>query len=190
MKLIVALGNPGPEYAKTRHNTGFMVAGYYQDKHHLADFSSKKKFHAEICEFSKNNQKIIIAKPTTFYNLTGNAVRSLVDFYNISPENVLVIHDELMLDFGTIRVRDTGSDAGNNGLKSIISAIGQDFWRIRIGIKNSISDQLDSADFVTKPFSANEQLAMNSTILESASQLIDHFIDGTLSKQTEKNLSL
>lgn len=190
MKLIVALGNPGSEYTKTRHNIGFMVADYYQEKHQLTDFISKKKFQAEICQFSKNNQKIVLAKPTTFYNLSGNAIRSLVDFYNINSNDILVIHDELMLDFNTIRVRDMGSDAGNNGLKSIIDAIGQDFWRIRIGTKNSFSDQIDSADFVTQHFSTSEQLAINSATLETTSQLIDRFIDGELINQTEKNISL
>lgn len=186
MKLIFALGNPGSEYENTRHNVGFMALDYYREKNNLPEYQYKKKFLANISQFSVNQQKVILAKPTTFYNNVGQSAQVISNFYSLQPDDILILHDELALDFGTIRTRSKGSDAGNNGIRSLVNHIGADFWRIRIGTKNSISDQIDSADFVLNRFSTSEQLALVSTEFEQISKFIDEFIADRLEGNTIK----
>lgn len=186
MKLILAQGNPGPEYALSRHNIGFMALDYLREKQKLVDFQPKSKFQALISELSVGNNKIILAKPTTFYNETGRSARAIADFYQIATNDILLIHDELALDFGTIRVRDSGSDAGNKGVRSLISHIGPDFWRIRIGIKNDLTERIQSADFVLAPFAQAEVAALNASVLPSVQSMIDQFLEGSLAVTSEK----
>ena len=186
MKLILAQGNPGPEYALSRHNIGFMALDYLREKQKLVDFQPKSKFQALISELSTGNNKIILAKPTTFYNETGRSARAIADFYQIATNDILLIHDELALDFGTIRVRDSGSDAGNKGVRSLISHIGPDFWRIRVGIKNDLTERIQSADFVLAPFAQAEVAALNASVLPSVQSMIDQFLEGSLAVTSEK----
>ena len=186
MKLILAQGNPGPEYALSRHNIGFMALDYLREKQKLVDFQPKSKFQALISELSTGNNKIILAKPTTFYNETGRSARAIADFYKIATNDILLIHDELALDFGTIRVRDSGSDAGNKGVRSLISHIGPDFWRIRIGIKNDLTERIQSAGFVLAPFAQAEVAALNASVLPSVQSMIDQFLEGSLAVTSEK----
>ena len=186
MKLILAQGNPGPEYALSRHNIGFMALDYLREKQKLVDFQPKSKFQALISELSVGNNKIILAKPTTFYNETGRSARAIADFYKIATNDILLIHDELALDFGTIRVRDSGSDAGNKGVRSLISHIGPDFWRIRIGIKNDLTERIQSAGFVLAPFAQAEVAALNASVLPSVQSMIDQFLEGSLAVTSEK----
>lgn len=176
MKLIFAQGNPGKEYAPTRHNIGFFIIDRYA--HELGgEFSTKNKFHAEVAESSVHGEKIILAKPTTFYNETGRAARALVDFYKINPgEDLLVLHDDLALPFGTIRTREKGSSAGNNGIKSLNAALGEDYKRVRIGIYNTLRDRIPDADFVLARFSKNEKNA-----LPDVYKIVNDFIDGFIS---------
>ena len=180
MKLVIAQGNPGIEYINSRHNIGFMALDYLQKKHGLGDYQLKTKFNALVSEWTHGGEKIIFAKPATFYNLTGQAARSITDFYRIAPEDILVIHDELALDFGTIRVRYDGSDAGNKGIRSLISHLGPDFWRLRIGIKNDLTPQIDSADFVLSQFSTQEKKALMADILPGIDSLVTRFLDNSL----------
>ena len=186
MKLILAQGNPGPEYALSRHNIGFMALDYLREKQKLVDFQPKSKFQALISELSVGNNKIILAKPTTFYNETGRSARAIADFYKIATNDILLIHDELALDFGTIRIRNSGSDAGNKGVRSLISHIGPDFWRIRIGIKNDLTERIQSADFVLAPFAQAEVAALNASVLPSVQSMIDQFLEGSLAVTSEK----
>lgn len=156
MKIILTQGNPGPDYMATRHNIGFRLANALAESQG-ASFQAKSKFKAEIAEFSSSGEKILIVKPTTFYNQTGFTARALCDFYKVDPsQDLLVICDDLSLPFGTVRTRQQGSDAGNNGLKSIISTIGDKFPRIKIGIANPLLEKMDSADFVLNRFSLAE----------------------------------
>ena len=186
MKLILAQGNPGPEYALSRHNIGFMALDYLREQQKLVDFQPKSKFQALISELSVGNNKIILAKPTTFYNETGRSARAIADFYKIATNDILLIHDELALDFGTIRVRNSGSDAGNKGVRSLISHIGPDFWRIRVGIKNDLTERIQSADFVLAPFAQAEVAALNASVLPSVQSMIDQFLEGSLAVTSEK----
>ena len=177
MKIILAQGNPGPDYTKTRHNVGFMALNFFAHQKSV-QFQAKSKFHADIAELSQSGEKILLVKPTTFYNETGVAARALADFYKVDTPDILVVHDELALPFGTIRTREKGSDAGNNGIKSLNAHLGPDFGRIRVGIWNDIADKAGSFDFVLSKFSGDEVKKLDVDILPKISQLIDDFIDG------------
>jgi peptidyl-tRNA hydrolase, PTH1 family len=175
MKLIVGLGNIGPHYVNTRHNTGFAVVEAYAS-HNGMEWSDKRAFKAHIAEGNVHGEKIILAQPTTYYNLSGEAVRAIKDFYKIDNQDILVVHDELDLPYGTIRVRHGGSDAGNNGIKSIITHVGDDFSRIRIGIANERAATIDAADFVLSRFNS-EEVAQWPDIMHHAQDAINRFID-------------
>src|SRR6476620_1335837 len=118
MKLVFGLGNPGKQYIGTRHNIGFETLDSLGIKQ-VSGFVLKDKFKAEIAELNIGGGKILLARPQTFYNEVGSSYRAICDFYKLEPEDTLVVHDELALPFGTVRVRQGGSDAGNNGIKSI-----------------------------------------------------------------------
>lgn len=186
MKLIFAQGNPGRQYARTRHNTGFIALEALAEAN-SGTWKVQDKYKAEIAEISLNGEKVLLVKPLSFYNETGQVARALVDFYKLSPaEDVLVIHDELALPFGTIRVREKGSDAGNNGIKSLNAHLGENYARIRIGIWNERRDLMDDADFVLSAFSEEEmkQLAtLNETKIAS---LVEAFVKGELEPVSHK----
>lgn len=180
MKLIVAQGNPGAQYAHTRHNVGFLALDTLATKEG-ATWKTDTKVKAELAELSMNGEKVLLVKPLSFYNETGQVARALVDFYKLTPEtDVLVIHDELALPFGTVRVREKGSDAGNNGIKSLNAHLGPEYSRIRIGVWNELRDRIDDANFVLSNFSKDEREALGSTIFPVVFNFIDDFIKGTL----------
>lgn len=163
-KLIVGLGNIGKEYEGTRHNSGFMVLSSYAKQNDFPDWQEKAKFKAYIAEDFVGGKKVILARPTTLYNLSGEAVRALKDFYKLSNKDITIVHDELDLPFGTVKEKIGGGSAGSNGLKSIISHIGADFKRVRIGIKNEQLEKMDSADFVLAKFSSAEKKQVDEII--------------------------
>lgn len=180
MKLILAQGNPGTQYARTRHNVGFMVVNALAAAEG-APWKLEPKHKAEIATVTIADEKLLLVKPTTFYNETGRAARSLVDFYKLVPaEDVLVIHDELALPFGTIRIRQKGSDAGNNGIKSLNAHLGEDYWRVRVGIWNELRDQINDADFVLSNFTQEEQDKLASLTKDILIPIIEKFAHGTL----------
>lgn len=179
MKIILAQGNPGLEYAATRHNVGWQALDGFAGEHH-SSFASKPKFLADIAETTVAGEKVLLVKPQTFYNDTGRAARAILDFYKLESADVLVIHDELALPLGTIRVREQGSDAGNNGIKSLNAHIGPLYARLRIGVANEHSSKIAAADFVLGRFNANEQQQLTKTIIPKAIELIDQFCRGTL----------
>lgn len=180
MKLIFAQGNPGKQYERTRHNMGFMVLDVLAAKEG-ATWRTDTKFKADIAEVQLNGEKALLVKPLSFYNETGTVARSLVDFYKLEPaRDVLVIHDELALPFGTIRVRNKGSDAGNNGIKSLISHLGENFFRIRVGIWNEQRNRMDDAAFVLSAFSSEEMVILERRINDPIVPLIHYFVHGKL----------
>lgn len=146
MKLIVGLGNPGAEYAGTRHNFGFAVLDYLAQQWNASSWSNEAKFSGVIATASIGGEKVILLKPTTYYNLVGNAIQKIKQFYKLDNTDILVVHDEMALPLGTIRTRKNGSDAGNNGIKNIIATISSNFARIRIG-----SGQTPTHDGDTQP---------------------------------------
>ena len=174
-KLIIGIGNIGAHFEGTRHNTGFMLVDALATQL-AADWATKDKFKSLIAEQTKDGQKIILLKPTTYYNLSGEAARTVKDFYKIHNENILVIHDELALPFGTVRARIGGSDAGNNGLKSIIAHIGADVARVRVGIANQQLATIGAADFVLAKFNHDEHQQWPA-VQQQALQLVHTFLD-------------
>ena len=168
MQLIVGLGNPGNQYNFTRHNFGFLLLDFYFKAHHL-EWAPHAKFHSA---YAKIDDRIFL-KPQTFYNDSGLAVRECLDFYKLSPSDLLVICDDFHLPFGTTRLRASGSAGGNNGLKSIISTLGtESFPRLRLGTGNdALRQQLGDVDFVLSKFTPEERQAL-PCLLQSASEFI------------------
>ena len=132
MWLVVGLGNPGSEYAHTRHNIGFMAVDAIARLSGILRFVSK--FQGEMAQGSWEGEKLILLKPQTYMNLSGRAVQAAMTFYKIPPANLIVLHDELDLPLGKLRIKKGGGANGHNGLKSIDEAIGKEYWRIRLGI--------------------------------------------------------
>ena len=162
--LIVGLGNIGKQYDRTRHNIGFEVLDTLQKKLDFPKWQEKTKFKALISEDYSSGKKIILAKPTTFMNASGEAVQALKDFYKLDNKDIVVVQDEYDLPFGTVKLKQGGGSAGNNGLKSLISHIGDNFTRIRIGVRNELAEKVDTADFVLGKFSKEEQKQLKSVI--------------------------
>lgn len=189
MKLVFALGNPGETYAATRHNIGWQCLEYLAQKAHC-QFNQKTKFLAEIAEGDYEGEKVLFAKPTTFYNETGQSLRALVDYYKLNPAtDVLVLHDDLALPFGTIRVRQNGSAAGNNGIKSINAHIGDGYYRIKIGTQNATRERMSDAQFVLSAFSKKEQAVIESSLLSTVRELFDDFMFNEIEPQSLNILS-
>jgi PTH1 family peptidyl-tRNA hydrolase len=169
--LVVGLGNPGPNYANNRHNVGQMVVDLLARR--LGASFKAHKSNAQVAEAKIiGGPKLILAKPLSFMNLSGGPVSSLLNFYKLGPENLIVIHDELDIQPPQIKLKQSGGHGGHNGLRDIISAIGtNDFARVRIGIGRPPGSQ-DAADYVLKNFSANDQKDLDVT-LEIAADAVE-----------------
>ena len=179
MKLIFAQGNPGHQYAATRHNAGWLLLDAVAHAEG-ADFAPKSKFFAEVAEVTLAGEKALLIKPQTFYNETGRSARALLDFYKLTPDDLLVIHDDLALPFGTLRVRAKGSDAGNNGIKSLNAHLGPEYLRLRVGIYNDLRNRMHDADFVLGRFTADELATLQNDVTPKVRELIDQFCQGRL----------
>lgn len=182
MKLIVGLGNPGKEYEKTRHNVGFLTLDKLAKKINM-NFD-KNKCKANYGIYKHNDEKIIIAKPQTYMNSSGEAVISLMKFYDIDIKNVIVIHDDLDLPVGKLRIRYQGSCGGQNGMRSIIDLVGTDkINRIRIGISNN--KLIDTVDYVLGKFPKEDLTIINETLDKAVDAIIysfDHNFEEVMSK--------
>ena len=182
MFLIAGLGNPGKKYEKTRHNMGFMTIDKLAEKHNVS--VDKSKFKALVGEFNLGGEKIILMKPQTYMNLSGEAIREAVNFYKLDLKNVLVIYDDLDIPVGALRIRTAGSPGTHNGMRSVVSNLGsQKFPRIRIGIGND--EQRDIIDFVIGKLSKDDEEILNDTI-ESASLAVECFIAEGIDKAMNK----
>lgn len=154
--LVVGLGNPGPEYAETRHNVGFAVADLLASRVG-ARFSVHKRSNSDIAQGRLAGRPVTVARPRTYMNVSGGPVAGLVRYFSVPPEEVVVVHDDLDLGFGVIRLKRGGGEGGHNGLRSISKALGtKDYLRVRFGIGRPPGRQ-DPADFVLKKFSAAER---------------------------------
>lgn len=171
MKLIIGLGNPGKEYENTRHNIGFMVVDNYL-KNREPKWQSK--FKGSYTTLTINNEKVFFLKPYTYMNLSGTSVREIMTFYKIQPENILVIHDDLDLPLGKIRIKTNSSAGGHNGIKSIIDALATDsFIRLKIGISHN--KNYDTKDYVLGHFNKEEVEILKNTLQETIN-VIDDFL--------------
>jgi len=169
MYIIVGLGNPGKKYELTRHNVGFETIDRIAEKYNIS--VNKLKYKALIGEGTIGNEKVILVKPQTYMNLSGETVLSICNFYQLSMENLIVIYDDVDTDFAKLRIRKKGSAGTHNGMRSIISLLQKDdFPRVRIGIGKSSHMQL--ADFVLQRFSKDEMIEMNETLDRAAQAVI------------------
>ncbi len=178
--LIVGLGNIGKEYENTRHNAGFLAVDELAKQWNAPDWKEQKKFKAFITETTFHNEKIILAKPTTLMNLSGEALTLLTQFYKIDPKNLWVIYDDLDLPLGKIRIRTEGSGGTHNGMKSILSHLPTNtFPRIRIGIESrgeeypyGVPKLMDTSAFVLSGFTDQEKKVLK-VVLERAVQAVE-----------------
>ncbi len=176
MKLIVGLGNYDKKYENTRHNAGFMAVELLAEKFSFPEFKIEKKFFGEVSCGQINNEKVLLLKPTTWMNNSGKAVVAISNFYKIEPQNIVILFDDVDLEFGIIRFRETGSSGGHNGIKSIIAGLGsQSFPRIKIGIGNELKTKIPTEDFVLQKFTAEEK----KKLPEILKQAIDKFLEKT-----------
>lgn len=173
--LVVGLGNPGPRYATTRHNLGFLVADILAERVGAA-FKAHKRSGAEIATGHIGGRAVAVAKPRCYMNESGRQVGPLAKFYSVPPEDVLVLHDDLDIDFGRIRLKSGGGVAGHNGLRSVASALGSnEFKRVRIGVGRPPGRQ-DSAAFVLENFNSAERPEV-PTICEQAADAAEMLIE-------------
>ncbi|MGN9793475.1 aminoacyl-tRNA hydrolase [Streptomyces sp. OZ13] len=179
--LIVGLGNPGPGYAANRHNVGFMVADLLAERIG-GSFKRAQKAQAQVLEGrigapGPSNRRVILAKPMSYMNLSGGPVTALRDFYKVPTANIVAIHDELDIDFGTLRLKLGGGDNGHNGLKSMTKAMGPDYHRVRFGIGRP-PGRMQVADFVLKDFSSAERKELDYFVDRAADAVECLVIDG------------
>ncbi|MFC4125729.1 aminoacyl-tRNA hydrolase [Nocardia rhizosphaerae] len=169
--LVIGLGNPGPEYERTRHNVGFLVADVLAERVG-GRFAVHKKSGADLLQARLDGRQVLIAKPRTYMNLSGRPVAALAKFFSVPAEQVIVVHDELDLPFGAIRLKQGGGEGGHNGLRSISQALTtKDYLRTRIGIGRPPGRQ-DPADYVLKPFAAPERKEV-PVIVEQAADAVE-----------------
>jgi PTH1 family peptidyl-tRNA hydrolase len=177
--LVVGLGNPGAKYENNRHNVGQMVLDELADE----KFKSHRT-NSSIIQQTIAGQKVVLAKPASFMNRSGGPVSSLMKYFDVDPENLLVIHDELDLDYGVLRLKTAGGHAGHNGLRDIIASSGADFHRLRFGIGRP-PGEMATADYVLRDFSASERknLKLNlSRAAETVEGIVKDGVQATMQK--------
>lgn len=170
MKLIIGLWNPGKEYEKTRHNVWFMFLDYLKDKENFLDFKFESKFKADISEGRIWIEKIILIKPQTYMNLSGESIRKIFDFYKLDIEDIIVIYDDLSMNFWKLRFRDKWSAWWHNGIKNIIKHFWETFDRIKVWIW--FNSNFEVSDWVLSKFSEEELIDLDSSIFKETLTLI------------------
>lgn len=183
MKLITGLGNIGEKYCFTRHNAGFMVLDRWAAGEGLS-FKTENKLKASITRLKLNGEDIILAKPTTYMNLSGEAVRAIADYYKINIKDILIIYDDISLDLGKLRYRANGSDGGHNGIKSIIQHLGtKNFARLKVGI--GPQPNIPSENYVLANF-PKDQLELLKETLDRAKQSVEFYLENGIEKTQNK----
>jgi PTH1 family peptidyl-tRNA hydrolase len=187
--LLVGLGNPGKDYDLTRHNVGFMCIDEFVSKtDEMQDWVQKKDLKCLLSTGRIGDARVIAIKPATFMNLSGEAVQAVMGFYKINPEHTAVIHDELDIDFGQIRLRQGGSDAGHNGIKSVTKHIGEGYARVRIGVGPKEPAKISSEDFVLQKFSHEQQKQLPNLTREVLAILSEYLYGAELPHDTRNFL--
>ena len=182
--LVVGLGNPGAKYTFTRHNTGFMALDFIAEKCGVR--VDRARFKSLCADARIGEHRVLLMKPQTFMNLSGEAVREAADFYKIPPENILVLFDDINFDVGVMRIRRNGSDGGHNGIKSIIYQLNSDaFPRVKIGVGKKPSPDYDLADYVLGTYSDADK----KTLFSMFSRVYDG-VELILSGQIDKAMNL
>lgn len=179
MKLIAGLGNIGDKYCFTRHNAGFMVLDKWALDEGLS-FREEKKLKCFLTKLRYNNEDLLLVKPTTFMNLSGEAVRAVMDYYKIEVKDILIIYDDIALDLGRIRFRANGSDGGHNGIKSIIQHVGtKDFDRLKVGI--GPQPNIPSENYVLQNF-PKEQHEELKDVLKKSIEAVEYYLKNDIQK--------
>ena len=188
--IVVGLGNPGEQYLHTRHNAGFLAIDYICNKYNARVNKSAHK--ALVGEATIGGKRVLLVKPQTYMNLSGESVKSALDFYKIKPENLIVIYDDISLDVGRLRVRRDGSAGGHNGIKSIIANIGtQIFPRIKVGVGQKPHPDYDLASWVLSEFKNEELKALEGTfptVCEGLEKILTASIDDAMQVCNKKVL--
>lgn len=185
MKMLVGLGNPGPQYELTRHNVGFLVIDALADKVGVSSF--KQQAGALVASVNYQGEKLLLVKPQTYMNLSGQAVGELARYYKIPAQDVLVIYDDMDNPFGQLRLRARGSSGGHNGIKSIISHLGtEEFPRLKVGIGRPRPGQ-SAADYVLEPFSSEERAALGRIIPAAVDRVLAVVDKGIVAAMNEFN---
>ena len=184
--LIIGLGNPGRKYEKTRHNIGFDCLQAFAVSQEFGEWTEKKNLKSQLIMGTMGDARVILCKPQTYMNNSGEAAKLVASFYKIPISQTLAVYDELDVPFGQIRLRQGGSSAGHKGVNSLIETLGKEFGRVRIGIKNKEQDKMDSADFVLAKFTKEEQSHMKQLQKEVASILTEYVYSGQLPTETRK----
>ncbi len=185
VRLVVGLGNPGPEYADHRHNLGFRVVDALAGKHGLA--FTRRKGKERIAEGEICGQNVILAKPQTFMNLSGRAVSRMSRHFEVSPEKILVVCDDLDLPLGRLRLRPEGGSGGHKGMRSIIDLLGtQSFARLRIGIDRP-SGRMDPADYVLQPFAEDEEVIVAEVVRQAVAAVECTLTEGIIAAMDRFN---
>ena len=166
MKVVLGLGNPGKRYQRTPHNLGFLVVDRVASDASVS--LDRKKYSSLVAEWRCGAERVLLVKPQTFVNRSGEAVRSLFRYLPLAPEDLVVIHDELDFSFGRVRIRPKGSAGGHRGVRSVIESLGdENFLRVRVGIGRPPSG-VDPTDYLLRPFSADQRLLLDEVILKAA----------------------
>jgi PTH1 family peptidyl-tRNA hydrolase len=182
--LIVGLGNPGKQYEGTRHNIGFAVLDEFAAKNDFPGWVVKKDLNCQLTSANLGENRVILCKPDTFMNNSGQAVQAVQRFYRAYNQNTLVIYDELAIRFGQLRTRTGGSDAGHNGVKSLIQHLGDDFGRLRIGVGSEVSQKADASNFVLGKFTKDERATLPLIIREANALMTEYIFSGQLPPET------
>ena len=189
MKLIVGLGNPGQEYQNTRHNIGFRYLDLFIKEKNLGNF--KEKFNGLYLKTTYNNQDIIFLKPLSYMNLSGEVVKKYKDYYKVDIKDILVIHDDLDIEIGKIKLKENGSGGGHNGIKNIILNLGaNNFKRLKIGI--SKNKNYDMKDYVLGKFNQEEEMILdklNPLIIELLDDYIEKDFSSVMNKYNRRDLN-
>jgi PTH1 family peptidyl-tRNA hydrolase len=186
--LIVGLGNPEKKFEGTRHNIGFAALDYFAKKNEFPDWVNKKDLKCELTMATLRDTRVILCKPTTYMNNSGEAAQAVQHFYKVYNQQTLAVYDELAIQFGQLRTRIGGSDAGHNGVKSLVQHIGDDFSRLRIGVGNETSEKADASDFVLSKFTRQEQGYLPLILREANSLINDFAFGGNLPHETRNVL--
>jgi peptidyl-tRNA hydrolase, PTH1 family len=182
--LVIGLGNSGEEYKATRHNTGFMALDDFARNNGFPAWLAKKDLAASLASKNLGDARVILLKPQTFMNNSGQAAQAARHFYKIPNSSTLVVYDDLAIDFGQLRARVGGNHAGHNGIKSLIQHIGDDFGRIRIGIGTDNAPKRDTSDFVLSEFTADEQASLPAVLKEAGVMITEYIFSGSLPHET------
>jgi peptidyl-tRNA hydrolase, PTH1 family len=182
--LVIGLGNPGKEYDRTRHNIGFKVLDEFAKHNDFPDWMTKKDLKSQLSSHNLGENRVILLKPQTFMNNSGEAAKAVQHFYRLYNPDTLAVYDELAIPFGQLRTRLGGSDAGHNGIKSLIQHLNEDFYRLRIGIGSDIGQKVGSADFVLGKFTKNEQADLKPIIREANALITEFIFNGSLPAET------